>query len=100
MAAPLPTVSETPRTERSSARGSMPAAPAVERRHVASRQQMILNVTKQYVEMPTLCLTVPQAARLFGMPCEMALRILNELASHGVLRRTSAGAWVRRDRLF
>lgn len=101
MAAPSPTVSATPQTEwPPSVNGSMPAASAVERRHVASRQQVILKVTKLYVEMPTLCLTLPQAARLLGMPRETASRVLKELAAHGVLRCTSAGVWVRRDRHF
>lgn len=50
-----------------------------------------------YDQMPTLCLTLPQAARLLGTPRETVLRVLEELNSRSVLRCTSSGVWIRRD---
>ena len=49
----------------------------------------------EFTEMPGLCLTVPQAQRLFGLSvdeCEAALRHLTE---QGVLRRTVQGMYVK-----
>ena len=53
-------------------------------------------VRAEYVEMPGLCLTVPQAARLLGLSMDDSQRVLSELADDGLLRRNTKGAYVRR----
>ena len=52
-------------------------------------------LTSEFTEMPGLCLTIPQAQRLCGLPmdeCEAALRHLTE---QGILRRTVQGMYVK-----
>jgi hypothetical protein len=52
-------------------------------------------VIAEYLEMPGLCLTPPQAARLWGVATVDADRMLQRLTTAGFLTRTSAGAYVR-----
>lgn len=57
----------------------------------------ILNRARaEYVEMPGLCLTVPQAARLLGLTADDSQRVLSALAKDGLLWRNAQGAYVRR----
>jgi len=53
-------------------------------------------VVAEYREMPGLSLTVPQAARLWGVAAPDADRILRQLASVGFLARTATGSYVMR----
>jgi hypothetical protein len=48
----------------------------------------------EYKEMPGLKLTVPQAARLWHLDQPSIEQLLNLLVTHGVLRRTAAGAYL------
>ena len=50
----------------------------------------------EYLEMPGLCLTVPQAARLLGVGLDESKRVLSNLEAMGLLRRNQKGAYVRR----
>ena len=50
----------------------------------------------EYMEMPGLMLTVPQAARLWHLDQPSIEQLLNVLVSDGVLRRTAAGAYLAR----
>jgi hypothetical protein len=50
----------------------------------------------EFLEMPGLCLTVAQAARLLGVNAEQSQRVLSALADAGLLRRNPQGAYVRR----
>jgi hypothetical protein len=52
-------------------------------------------VVAEYLEMPGLSLTPPQAARLWGVDPVDADRMLQHLATAGFLTRTAAGAYVR-----
>jgi predicted transcriptional regulator of viral defense system len=50
----------------------------------------------EYLEMPGLCLTVPQAARLLGVDVRESQRVLSQLESSGLLRRNEKGLYLRR----
>jgi hypothetical protein len=50
----------------------------------------------EYMEMPGLKLTVPQAARLWHLDQPCIEQLLNVLVADGVLRRTAAGAYLVR----
>jgi Fic family protein len=49
----------------------------------------------EYLEMPGLRLTVPQALRLWGLPQDVCEYALARLVEEGFLRRTADGAFVR-----
>lgn len=59
-------------------------------------QEALARARAEYLEMPGLCLTVPQAARLLGLNTDQSQRVLSDLADAGLLRRTAQGAYVRR----
>ena len=48
----------------------------------------------EYLEMPGLKLTVPQAARLWHLDQPRIEQLLNVLVADGILRRTPAGAYL------
>jgi hypothetical protein len=48
----------------------------------------------EYREMPGLKLTIPQAARLWHLDQPSIEQLLNVLVADGVLRRTTAGAYL------
>jgi len=48
----------------------------------------------EYLEMPGLKLTVPQAARLWQLDQPSIEQLLNVLVADGILRRTSSGAYL------
>jgi len=48
----------------------------------------------EYLEMPGLMLTVPQAARLWHLDQPSIEQLLNVLVADGILRRTSSGAYL------
>ena len=48
----------------------------------------------EYLEMPGLKLTVPQAARLWHLDQPSIEQLLNVLVADGLLRRTAAGAYL------
>ena len=50
----------------------------------------------EYMEMPGLKLTVPQAARLWHLDQPSIEQLLDVLVADGVLRRTAAGAYLVR----
>jgi hypothetical protein len=50
----------------------------------------------EYMEMPGLKLTVPQAARLWHLDQPCIEQLLNVLVADGVLHRTAAGAYLVR----
>ena len=49
----------------------------------------------EYREMPGLSLTVPQAARLWGLDSRTCAALLTTLADRQVLRRTTSGTYLR-----
>ena len=50
----------------------------------------------EYLEMPGLRLTIPQAARLWNLAIAEAEQVLGALAEDGLLRRDRSGAYRRR----
>ena len=58
--------------------------------------EAILRVESEYREMPGLCLTLPQAARLWGLERSTCERVLASLIEQGVLKRALNGRYVRR----
>jgi hypothetical protein len=63
---------------------------AVERVHERERRM----VRDEYLEMPGLCLTVPQIQRLWGFDPSVCESVLAELVSTGFLRCTPGGEYV------
>lgn len=61
--------------------------------HVAS--DPVRRVSAEFLEMPGLRLTVPQASRLFGLPSTECLSLLTSLVQRGFLVRTRDGLYVR-----
>jgi hypothetical protein len=54
---------------------------------------LVVRVRGEYREMPGLRLTVRQAARLFGIPPDVASTVLSELRRTAVLSRSSDGVY-------
>ena len=62
---------------------------------VAPADHMRQRVIGEYLEMPGLSLTVPQARRLLGLDTSTCERLLEELVDQHFLRRTPHGVYVR-----
>ena len=60
-------------------------------------REAILRVEGVYREMPGLSLTLPQAARLWGLDQRTCERVLATLIERRVLKRASNGTYVRRQ---
>ncbi|MGB7217511.1 MAG: hypothetical protein WBD07_01775 [Vicinamibacterales bacterium] len=54
-------------------------------------------VRAEFLEMPGLRLTLPQAARLWGLAADDCQRVIDTLVGTAFLRRTSAGAVMRME---
>ena len=54
---------------------------------------LVIRVRGEYREMPGLRLTIPQAARLLGMPPDVAGTVLDQLRRSAVLARSADGAY-------
>jgi hypothetical protein len=59
-------------------------------------ESLVERVKGEYREMPGLCLTVPQACRLWQVDRATCERIFNALAAEQFLARTAAGAFIAR----
>jgi hypothetical protein len=82
----------------SSQRDEVQVRVAPDRRKHADRERLFRRIQGEFEEMPGLRLTLPQAARLFGVPELVCHRILSVLVDGGFLRVTVGGTWVRHDR--
>jgi len=60
------------------------------------RSGLVQRIQAEYMEMPGLKLTLPQAVRLFGVNTHESQRVLSELIACGYLRRDQNGAYRRR----
>ena len=67
----------------------LPAA----RRDAGARQALRDRILSEFREMPGMTLTVPQAARLFGIPTSACERILVQCTQAGVLHRRQTGCY-------
>ena len=57
----------------------------------------LFRIQTEYLEMPGLKLTAPQARRLWSLPAELCDAALAHLVNQGFLARTGAGSFVRRS---
>ena len=60
---------------------------------VQQSQALTTRIAAEYREMPGLCLTIPQAARLFGVSAQTAGELLGDLERGGVLRQSPDGRY-------
>ena len=60
---------------------------------VQQSQALATRIAAEYREMPGLCLTIPQAARLFGVSAQTAGELLGDLERDGVLRQSPDGRY-------
>lgn len=60
-------------------------------------REMLLRVEGEYRDMPGLSLTLPQAARLWGLDHSTCELVLTKLIERRVLKRALNGAYVRRQ---
>jgi len=75
-------------------RGPSDGEPGVTRpRAVGDIAALALRVRGEFAEMPGLRLTVPQAARLFGLAVDVAHAVLDELRLASVLTCSNRGAY-------
>jgi hypothetical protein len=71
-------------------------AVSVERRDISSRHALMWRIHSEFEEMPGLALTAAQAAKLFGVSQDIALRVLDRLTDARVLRRKGDGNFALR----
>ena len=88
--------------EASRSRATRAAAPSQTARHddmraIPAIREAILRVEGEYREMPGLSLTLPQAARLWGLDQSTCERVLTTLIERRVLKRALNGTYVRDD---
>ena len=70
-------------------------APRAERRDWTTRQALLCRIRGEFAEMPGLSVTLDQAARLFGLPRDIASRILEGLTEERVLYRRRNAQFAR-----
>ena len=75
------------------ARATSLAAAFTDRRPVESVETLKVRVRAEYREMPGLCLTLPQACRLWQIEAGATAAILDGLVAEGFLRRTARDAF-------
>ena len=59
--------------------------------------EIIRRIRGEFLEMPGLSLTLPQAQRLWGLDPASCHAVLNALVEAGFLARTPRGAFVHHD---
>ena len=64
-------------------------------RHVATVRDLTRRVQAEYVEMPGLSVTLPQAQRLLGIDRDTCAVVIRTLVDRKFLRRTARGTYVR-----
>lgn len=67
----------------------------VERRNIAERAAVVRQVINSIVQNPSVTLSVNTLQTWLGVPMEAAQRILQRLASSGLLREVQRGVWAR-----
>ena len=66
-----------------------------ERRNIRVRAAVVQRVIDGIVQNPSVTLTVNTLQTWLGVPFEAAERILNRLASSGLVREVQKGVWAR-----
>ncbi len=54
-------------------------------------EAVVLRIRAEFIEMPGLRLTVPQASRLWGLDASVCEAVIEALVTQAFLRRTSSG---------
>ena len=70
------------------------ARTSIEAREPAIREAL-MRAEGEYREMPGLCLTLPQAARLWGLDRGTCELVLTNLIARRILKRAANGLYVR-----
>ena len=70
--------------------------PAASLEHIDDVLQLVNRVRGEYLEMPGLTLTLPEAQRLWGMDATQCNRVLAALVDAGFLSRSAHG-YIRRS---
>ena len=66
-----------------------------ERRNIAQRAAVVRQVINSIVQNPSVTLSVNTLQAWLGVPMEAAQRILQRLASSGLIREVQRGVWAR-----
>jgi len=66
-----------------------------ERRNIRHRAAIVQRVIDGVVQNPSVTLTVNTLQQWLDVPMEAAERILNRLASSGLVKEVQTGTWVR-----
>lgn len=61
----------------------------------AALHELLHRIESEYDEMPGMCVTVPQAQRLWGLDAATCSFVLTTLVERRFLRRTARGTYVR-----
>jgi hypothetical protein len=67
----------------------------VERRNIKERAAVVRQVINSIVQNPSVTLSVATLQAWLGVPIEAAERILDRLASSGLIREVQRGVWAR-----
>ena len=66
-----------------------------ERRNIRTRSAMVQRVIDGVIQNPSVTLSVSTLQTWLGVPLEAAQRILNRLASSGLVQEVQRGVWAR-----
>ena len=66
-----------------------------ERRNIVERAAVVRQVINSIVQNPSVTLSVNTLQAWLGVPMEAAQRILQRLASSGLIREVQRGVWAR-----
>ncbi|MGH9255126.1 MAG: hypothetical protein ACRD3C_11205 [Vicinamibacterales bacterium] len=66
-----------------------------ERRNITARAAVVQRVINGVVQNPSVTLTVDTLQQWLNIPMDAAERILNRLASSGLVREVQKGVWAR-----
>jgi hypothetical protein len=69
----------------------------VERRNLSARAAVVKRVVDGVVQNPSVTLTVATLESWLGVPVEAAQRILQRLASSGLVQEVQRGVWARAE---
>ena len=69
--------------------------PGMERRNIGARAAVVQRVINGVVQNPSVTLTVDTLQAWLDIPTDAAQRILQRLASSGLVREVQKGVWAR-----
>jgi hypothetical protein len=61
----------------------------------AAQHELLRRIEREYREMPGMCVTQPQAQRLWKLDATTCSFVLTTLIERGILRRTPRGSYVK-----